>query len=278
MAQAMSLRMSLLARNDSLTDPPNRVLINAPLAGLTMGAGGNLFGTTNSGGAGGDGTVFEISASGTESILYSFSVGTDGAYPDAPLAIDSAGNLYGMTYEGGANGDGVVFKLTYGFDGVTVNYTKSSLYSFRGGADGINPDSPLIIDGSGNLYGTTGSGGAANSGVVFRIAPNGAESILYTFSGAADGGDPAGGLIMDSAGALYGTTQRGGVFGYGTVFKLTPRSNSSYTETVLYSFSGGLDGADPLGGLIMDSAGNLYGTTLQGGVGGYGEIFEIKAQ
>jgi uncharacterized repeat protein (TIGR03803 family) len=193
--------------------------------------------------------------------------------PSAELIMDAAANLYGTTYHGGTSGGGVVFKLAP--DG-----TETVLYSFCSQfncADGDHPSAGLIMDGAGNLYGTTYYGGTSGGGVVFKLAPDGTETVLYSFcsqSNCADGSDPEAGLIMDGAGNLYGTTSDGGGTFGGVVFKLAPDG----TETVLYSFcsqSGCADGSYPEAGLIMDGAGNLYGTTLGGGTSGTGVVFMV---
>ena len=247
-----------------------------PAAGLIIDSAGNLYGTTSAGGPNtstggpnGDGTVFTVSASGAERVLYSFAGSpTDGQRPEAGLLMDSSGNLYGTTETGGASGDGTVFK-------VTPTGTESVLYSFGAVPDGSAPFAGLILDGAGNLYGTTFVGGATNNGTIFKISPTGTETVLYSFKGGtSDGSGPRAGLIMDSAGNLYGTTEFGGMNNEGTVFKLTPTG----VETVLYSFKGGAsDGASPFTGLIMDSNGDLYGTTFAGGVINAGTVFEISA-
>ena len=270
-----------------------------PVAGLIMDAAGNLYGTTRIGGAGVDcggpscGVVFKLAPDGTQTVLYSFcpqSGCADGAGPRAGLLMDAAGNLYGTTFSGGAQGSGVVFKLAP--DG-----TETVLYSFCSQAnctDGLQPFAGLIMDAAGNLYGTTkvggtgGTGGAFGQGVVFKLAPDGTQTVLYSFCSQAnctDGSTPLAGLIMDAAGNLYGTTVTGGGTpnpdlpppSTGVVFALAPDG----TETVLYSFCSQLpnctDGASPGAGLIMDAAGNLYGTTALGGIapGNSGVVFAL---
>ncbi len=270
----------LLAFDGTSAIGTNPALGVHPAGGLIMDSSGNLYGTTNSGGAHGAGTVFKISPSGTATVLHSFGAlnSGDGQYPMAGLIMDSAGNLYGTTNGGGTTGYGTVFKIT-------PSGTESVLWSFDGttsSADGYSPMAPLIMDSAGNLYGTTYSGGTSDGGTVFKITPSGTESILWSFSfngtgaGTGDGYDPVAGLTMDSAGNLYGTTLQGGAFNQGTVFKITP----SGTESVLWSFGGPGDGSEPSAGLIMDSAGNLYGTTKYGGAysnspNGGGTVFEI---
>jgi uncharacterized repeat protein (TIGR03803 family) len=211
--------------------------------------------------------------------------------------MDSSGNLYGTTYGGGTGGVGAVYRLSPGAAGI---YAYTTLYSFTITEDGEYPFAGLIMDSSGNLYGSTSIGGAGTFGIVFKLSPSpsGAytETILHSFGGgAADGKDPSG-LVMDSAGNLYGTAAEGGAngssgggsSGYGTVFKLSPGSAGAYTYSTLYSFGGtATDGQSPLAGLFIDSAGNLYGTTENGGTNGdttnylfggygYGTIFEIN--
>ena len=276
-----------------------------PSGSLFMDDSGNLYGTTLFGGltancSNGCGTVFKLVpyAGGgyNESVLYSFHGGTsDGAEPSGNLTMDNSGNLYGTTGQGGSgsctttysSGCGIIFRLTPGPGGT---YTESVLYNFQGGtSDGNGPNGGLVRDESGNLYGTTEEGGGTFGGVgtVFKLIKgsdgNYTESLLHSFQGGTDGVEPGAGLVMDGSGNLYGTASVGGPGGYGNVFKLTKGSDGSYTKSVLWSFQGGTsDGAEP-GGLIMDSSGNLYGTTAQGGPGdcsslgwnGCGTVFEI---
>lgn len=237
-----------------------------PVAGLLMDAEGNLYGTTSASRLE-YGSVFKLHRSGKEAALHTFTGGADGATPYATLIQDSEGNLYGTTAYGGIihgySGNGVVFKLD-------ASGTETVLHSFTGGADGGNPLAGLIQDAAGNLYGTTVSGGAAQApsgyGVVFKIDLTGAETVLHTFTGGADGAYPVGDLTLDSEGNLYGTAEQGGIgqgeLGYGVVFKLDTTS----TETVLYAFTGGADGGEPRSVLLRDSAGNLDGTAAIGGI------------
>lgn len=237
----------------------------SPSGGLVRNSAGNLYGTTSICGTYNNGTVFELPKKGPEMPLYSFTGGTDGWYPNGGLARDSAGNLYGTTWEGGVVnsvcpvGCGVVFK-------VTPKGLETVLYSFTGGADGSTPNGGLVQDPGGNLYGTT-LGGAHGYGNVFELTPpvSGGvpwnEKVIYTFTGGTDGSTPNGELVRDTTGNLYGTTVSGGDYNQGTVFKVSASGN----EKVLYSFTGGEDGAQPLVGLIRDGHGNLYGTTWAGG-------------
>jgi uncharacterized repeat protein (TIGR03803 family) len=237
-----------------------------PYGGVIRDWKGNLYGTTNGGGASGAGVVFKIDTSGNETALYTFTGGADGGYPLGGVILDSKGNLYGTTNGGGASGAGVVFKIDK-FGDETV------LYTFTGGADGGFPLAGVILDSKGNLYGTTNGGGASNAGVVFKVDTSGNETVLYSFTGGADGGYPAWVVLArDLAGNLYGTTSAGGASNAGVVFKVDASGN----ETVLYSFTGGADGGTPYVGVILGSEGNLYGTTNGGGASNAGVVFEIK--
>jgi len=246
-----------------------------PQGNLVIDSAGNLYGTTVYGGANktgcnghGCGTVFELSppiskgGSWTETILYSFTGGDDGANPQAGVILDSAGNLYGTTENGGNLGAGTVFEVTNSGNG---QWVESVIYSMD---DGALPMGSLVFDATGNLYSTTfefGGGG----GNVFELFPEVGGGWgyvrLYAFmEGTKDGFAPEAGVILDSSGSLYGTTAFGGQFGFGTVFKLTPDAGT-WTETILYNFAGGKDGATPRAGLVFDPAGNLYSTTFEGG-------------
>jgi uncharacterized repeat protein (TIGR03803 family) len=226
-----------------------------PYSGLVQDSTGNLYGTTYYGGAPNHGTVFKLDPTGTETVLYSFAGGADGANPYASLVQDPAGNLYGTTQRGGSSGQGTVFKID------TVG-TETVLYGFTGGSDGGGPDGALVLDAAGNLYGTTFGGGdlcvhrRTYCGVVFKLDTTGTETVLHTFTGGTDGVLPVAGVVRDSAGNLYGTTSNAG-----TIFQL----DATGTETVLYSFTGGAGGGTPYAGLVRDPAGNLYGTTNYGG-------------
>jgi uncharacterized repeat protein (TIGR03803 family) len=178
----------------------------------------------------------------------------------AGVVRDASGNLYGMTPACGAYNQGTVYE-------VTPSGTETILHSFdNNGTDGYDPLAGLILDRKGNLYGATSSGGAHNWGTVFELAPSGTETILWSFGNSPDGAWPHGDLVLDKKGNLYGTTSAGGTYGYGTVFKLT-HTKKGWTETILYSFNpfNGTDGSGPIGRLVMDRSGNLYGTTEYGG-------------
>jgi len=243
-----------------------------PIAGLIMDKKGNLYGTTSEGGVYGYGTVFELSGTGTETVLYSFGSQFGDGYEPTSLIMDRKGNLYGTTILGGTYGNGMAFKLVPPAK-KSGAWTETVLHNF--GSQSGDGSSPCpVIDDQGNLYGTTYRGGAYGYGTVFELSPTGTETVLYSFGGQPDGANSSAGLIMDKEGSFYGTTYDGGAYGYGTVFELS----STGTETVLYSFgSQSGDGANPYAGLIMARKGNLYGTTVNGGVDGEGTVFELSA-
>jgi uncharacterized repeat protein (TIGR03803 family) len=239
-----------------------------PYGGVILDAKGNLYGTASGGGASNNGVVFKIDTSGDETVLYSFTGGSDGGTPLGGLIRDSAGNLYGTTNGGGTSGAGVVFK-------VDASGNETVLYSFTGGSDGGYPFAALVRDSTGNFYGTAGGGGASGAGAVFKLDAAGKETVLYSFTGGADGAYPSWvTLALDSAGNLYGTTSGGGTSGAGVVFKVDPSGH----ETVLHSFTGGADGGYPYAGVILGPGGRLYGATPFGGETGVGVVFEIKLQ
>ncbi len=259
---------------------------STPQAPVIADSAGNLYGTTNRGGLYGYGSVFKLapSSSGkwTQTVLYNFTNTTDGSFPAAGLIFDAAGNLYGTTTTGGAlcptnscyGTAGTVFELSPNSNGT---WTETTLYSFGATGDGSDPTSSLIFDKSGNLYGTTYYGGTTDYGIVFELSPTSqggwSESILYSFTDEADGGNPLSSLTLDSAANLYGTTEYGGdvscnnffyaPFGCGVVFELIHNSNNTWTETVLHSFVL-TDGAFPITNVSFDAHGNLAGTTLNG--------------
>lgn len=288
-----------------------------PFSNLVFDKVGNLYGTTNQGGGGiggtfcldGCGTVFELSPNAdgtwTESVIHSF-MGTkgsaDGQNPHGGVVFDSAGNLWGTTQTGGnmqacvqfqdPTGCGTIFELTPQGDG---KWLESTLFEFSGESTGFNPWDGMVIDSADNLYGMTTNGGGGN-GAVFKLTPQAGggvvESIIHPFKVCGvvctDGANPFDGLTMDAAGNLYGTTDLGGggggagSEGHGVVFKLTPQADGPWTETILHRFTGGADGAFPTDDqVVVDSAGNVFGTTFNGGqIGlcptGCGVVFEIK--
>jgi uncharacterized repeat protein (TIGR03803 family) len=245
-----------------------------PEGGLIRDKAGNFYGTTTAGGTAGTGTVFRVTAAGKETVLYSFAGGVDGSTPEAGLAMDSAGNLYGTTSAGGANGNGAVFELSVPAKG--GKWIETLLYSFGTGTDGATPVAGVTFDTSGNLYGTTSAGGAYGFGTVFQLVPSGgiwAENILQSFQDGDDGAVPYGGLIADKSGNFYGSATEGGTGGGGTIFKLTP-AGSGWTFTVLYSNPGwGISGS--FRNLAMDAAGNLYGTTHCDGADDAGTVYKL---
>ena len=278
-----------------------------PAAGLIFDAAGNLYGTSVLGGtyyssSTEGGTVFELTPTvggvWKETVLHSFGSGTDGNAPVAGVILDAAGNLYGTTEFGGTNlcgipqnyGCGTVFKLTPNAVG---GWTETVLHNFGNGTDGWDVIVGLIMDAAGNLYGTTVEGGipTSNGGIVFELTPaadgSWTETVLHSFGGVPDGEHPFSLVIFDAAGNLYGTTGYGGIYDWGTGFELTPNAGGGWTETVLYSFCSQndcTDGSIPLGSLVLDAAGNLYGTTGYGGtprqcdgpVLGCGTVFELR--
>ena len=248
-----------------------------PRGDLIFDHAGNIYGTT----ADSEpyyGTVFQLTPSGaawTKSILYSFTGAADGATPSARVIFDQAGNLYGTTGNGGYNGCnqgcGVVYQLTPSGSG----WTENVLYAFQGGSDGEYLRGGVIFDRSGNIYGGTYQGGSGGGGTVFELTPSDGTwslGVLHGFSGQA--GVNAN-LAMDTAGNLYGATVDDGAFGNGSVFKLTP-TGSGWTYTDLYDFTGSGDGQGPLGNVIVDANGNIYGTTYLGGAYGYGVVWELR--
>jgi len=247
-----------------------------PTSNLVMDSQGNMYGTASNGGTNFWGTVFKLASGGALTVLYNFcSVGgdscSDGSAPVSGLVMDSAGNLYGTTRQGGAHGPlyGTVFKLS-------PNGTLTTLHSFNSnGIEGVNPLAGLVMDSKGNLYGTTYLGGAFNSGIVYRVTPDGKETIVHNFGGTStDGSGPANmTLVKDSQGNLYGTTAFGGTHGDGTVFRISAHGGYS----VLFNFGASkTDGINPEAGLTVDPRGNLYGTTTAGGKYATGTVFRIS--
>jgi uncharacterized repeat protein (TIGR03803 family) len=273
-----------------------------PVASLIFDAAGNLYGTSAEGGTGVDhcntgtggcGTVFELTPKGDgtweEKVLHSFTAdGKDGTYPTGSLVFDSSGNLYGTTSEGGAHTFyGTVFELSPAAGG---KWKEKILHSFNYGTnEGSMPAGNLILDASGNLYGTTSLGGVRGYGTVFELMPakdgTWTQKLLHSFKGS-DGYSPMGGLTRDAAGNLFGTTIQGANqtcfngYGCGLVFELTPQAGGNWSEKVLWSFNGN-DGEAPSPNLLLDASGNIYGTTALGGDltcdsgNGCGTVFEL---
>jgi hypothetical protein len=287
-----------------------------PYAGVILDPSGNVYGTavaagymlTCNTGGGGCGVVFELtptpSGPWTESVLYAFTGGTYGNAPYAGVTLDASGNLYGIAREGGDTsiscfspefpGCGLVFELTPNPNG--GQWTETPLYAFRGGVDGASPYFGVTLDAAGNVYGTTPFGGDLKSyscrgqaipgcGVVFELTQTQGiwnEQVLYAFTGGDDGVLADGPVILDSSANLYGTFLYGGGLGNGGVYKLTPSGQAPSAESELFAFDGGDAGGEPQGSLLIDSSGNLYGMTLNGGkrtecpTNGCGVVFEIQ--
>ena len=264
---------------------------SSPIGILTLDKKGNLYGAASRGGSSQNGVVFELTpgpgGQWTETVLYTFS-GTDGALPFGGVIFDKAGNLYGVTRGGGNNacfsGCGTVFELTPGANG---QWTETVLYAFTGGSDGGAPDTKLIFDEAGNLYGTTNGGGDASCGcgTVFELTPGlsglWTETVLHAFKGGTDGASPVFAGLTFVGDNLYGTTAVGGQYGIGTIFELAPAKDGAWRETILHAFKGGSDGYAPAAGLALFE-GKLYGTTYAGGalscgsVNGCGTVFQLK--
>jgi len=220
----------------------------------------------------------------TETVLHSFTGGSDGIDPDG-LAFDTKGNLYGFTWSGGEFGWGTVFLLTPTSGG----WTETVVYSFKGASDGEFPQGNPVIDGFGNIYGTTAAGGLEgycfnnSCGTVFRLSPTSSgwqHEVLYKFTGLADGGGPNPGLASDAAGNLYGATLFGGdskcYGGCGVVWEVSQVTEGNWLETVLHTFADGADGAFPNGSVVLDRAGNIYATANGGGFYNFGAVFELS--
>jgi uncharacterized repeat protein (TIGR03803 family) len=220
----------------------------------------------------------EAPAGWTETILYTFSGGSDGSQPWGGLIFDGAGNLYGTTYRGGASDAGTVYELTPGTGGA---WTETVLYSFAGGSDGLGPQSDLNFDQTGNLYGTTNNGGSPGNGIVFELTPpaqqGGAwtETVLHRFL-KAEGSSPRAAVIFGKSGALYGTLANNGGHSAGAIFRLQPPTTKggAWTERTIYRFTGRADGYGPLCRLVLFK-GSLYGTTVGGGASNNGVIFQL---
>jgi uncharacterized repeat protein (TIGR03803 family) len=257
----------------------------SPWDGVVVDSAGNVYGGALYGGLYNGGLIFKMSPNGdgtwAETAAHNFddSDYNDGAGPLGGLVFDSAGNLYGTTIGGGEYNAGVAFELKPGAHG---RWVETILHNFGGYSDGTEPRSTMILDASGNLYGTTSEGGANGQGIVFELSRNSAgewqETILYNFT-LSDGGDgfSAQPLAFDKSGNLWGTVEVGGAYGFGEIYELSPGSGGGeWLETVVHNFANGSDGEYPDGGLLLDAHGNFYGTTAQGGTGYHGTIFELS--
>jgi uncharacterized repeat protein (TIGR03803 family) len=254
-----------------------------PVSQITFDAAGNIYGAASAGGSTGGGVVYELNAARgwQQNVLYAFTGAPDGAEANSTLTFDHSGNLYGTTFMGGEPGGcnykrgcGTVFQLVPSGSG----WNENILYTFTNGSDGSYPNAGVIIDSSGNLYSSASAGGLGTGGTVFQLVPSNGGwnyNLIQSFYDPYGGPGPWNDLTMDAAGNLYGTTYNGGANDFGTVFKLTP-SNGGWLYTDLHDFaSDGSDGWYPQGGLVIDSAGNLYGTTAGGGANFVGAVWEI---
>jgi len=262
---------------DGFADPG---LQGSDPGGLAFDNAGRLYGTAGGGGQFADGVTFLLGQVSVfnwyEIVAHAFAGGNDGDNPGGPLTFDASGNIYGTTMDGGPHSAGIVYKLMPNHS--SFGWSETILYEFTGSSDGSQPNG-VIFDTAGNLFGTTSGGGSTGEGTVFELTPNSdggwSESVLHSFAGGSDGAAPQSQVTFDTGGNLYGTTLRGGSGGAGTAFQLTP-SGGQWSETVLYSFCGGSDGGSPYGEVILDNAGNLYGTASAGGAYGSGVAFEIS--
>ena len=255
-----------------------------PYKGVTLDVQGNLYGTAVTGGTGscegGCGVVYKLTNSGgswSQSVIHYFSGGNDGSGPGAGLTIDNHGNLYGMAPTGGANGLGVIYRLNPDTSG---NWKFKVIHTFTGGTDGATGSAGRLLLHSGHLYGVATAGGANGKGAAFELTPSQAGewnlNTIYAFKGQPDAGFPYGGLLLDASGNLYGTTYYDGANNLGSVYQLSPAATGQWKEKVLYSFKGGRDGQNSISNLVFDAAGNLYGTTSEGGAAcSCGTIFKL---
>jgi uncharacterized repeat protein (TIGR03803 family) len=249
-----------------------------PQGTLIKDAAGDLYGTTFSGGASGNGTVFELvrpavkNGAWTEKVLYSFGTGTDGINPVAGVAFDSAGNLYGTASAGGSYGYGTVFQLVPSASA----WTENILHQFQLQSDGGVPYAGIVVDKHGRLWGAATDGGLGGGGTIFELLPaNGGGWTFEPVYGVAGWGiSGTFRNILLSGGKIYATTHCDGNYDAGTVYELT-RSGNTWNYTSLYVFTGGTDGLYSFSSLLLDSQGNLWGTTKQGGANGEGVIFKV---
>jgi len=236
-----------------------------PQAGVVFGPNGNLYGTTEAGGTYGGGTIYMVTPSGTETVLYNFTGSTDGCEPFAGVVFDSEANLYGTATYCGADGWGTVFMLS-------PSGTFTTLHSFTGGTDGGYPLAGLLLGPgkSGNLYGTTYQGGSDGFGTVFKVTSSGTETVLHSFNAnGKDGFYPQAGLVPGSSSSVIGTTAQGGAVGVGTVFEVSV----SGKETIIYSFRAGKDGRTPLTGIVSTGTDEGCGVTWYGGTSDLGTVY-----
>ena len=256
-----------------------------PYKGVTLDAQGNIYGTTVTGGTGscegGCGVAYKLTNSGgswSQTIIHYFSGGNDGSGPGAGLTIDDHGNLYGVTPTGGANGLGVIYGLHPDASG---NWRFKVIHTFTGGTDGATGSAGRLLLRAGHLYGVATAGGRYGKGTAFELTPSagGGEwtlTTIYAFRGQPDAGFPYGGLLLGPSGHFYGTTYYDGANNLGSVYELSRTAAGTWRERVLYSFQGGSDGQNSISNLVSDAAGNLYGTTSEGGAScSCGTIFKL---
>jgi uncharacterized repeat protein (TIGR03803 family) len=253
-----------------------------PYKGVSIDRQGNLYGTAVTGGSGGCeggcGVVYKLTNSGgtwTQSVIHAFTGGDDGSGPGARVTVDQNGNVYGMTPTGGTYGAGTIYKIRP----QSGTWTFQVIHTFTGGADGSSGSAGRMFLSHSRLYGAATTGGTYGSGVVFELTPTAVGEwdfrTLYSFHGQPDGSFPYGALLRAASGKFYGTTYYGGRNGIGAVYELTPRPIGEWRERVIYSFQNGSDGNSPISNLVSDAAGNLYGTTSEGGLGS-GTIFKLS--
>ena len=255
-----------------------------PYKGVTLDAQGNLYGTAVTGGTGGCeggcGVAYKLTHSGgswSQTVIHYFSGGDDGSGPGAGLTIDHQGNLYGVTPTGGANGLGVIYQLS---PAVSGNWNFTVIHTFTGGTDGSSGSAGRLLLHAGRLYGVATTGGANGKGTAYELKPSHAGEwtlkTIYAFQGQPDAGFPYGGLLLGTSEKLYGTTYYDGANNLGSVYELSRTAMGGWKERVLYSFQGGSDGQNSLSNLVIDAAGNLYGTTSEGGAScSCGTIFKL---
>jgi uncharacterized repeat protein (TIGR03803 family) len=253
-----------------------------PYKGVTIDREGNLYGTAVTGGSGscegGCGVAYKLTNSGgnwTQTVIHAFTGGDDGSGPGARLTVDRGGNIYGMAPTGGANGLGTIYKISQ----AGAAWTFKVIHTFTGGDDGATGSAGRMVLRRARLYGAATTGGAHGSGVIFELSPRAVGEwdfrAIYAFKGQPDGSFPYGALLFAGSGKIYGTTYYGGTSGIGAVYELSPRRNGEWNENVIYSFQEGSDGNSPISNLVFDPAGNLYGTTSEGGLGS-GTIFKLS--